>query len=99
METKICKTCGRELSVENFKKTRWGDRVNVCTECAVKKMRENKSRKEAEMVQEKIRVRRETEERRSVLESYTARELMEELARRGYRGELTYVHKIDITNF
>ena len=30
------------------------------------------------------------------LKTYTARQLMEELAKRGYRGELEYVKKINI---
>lgn len=30
------------------------------------------------------------------LKMYTARQLMEELAKRGYRGELEYVKKINI---
>jgi hypothetical protein len=38
-------------------------------------------------------------ERQKMLEQYTPRELMNELARRGYTGELTYTMRIDITNF
>ena len=33
------------------------------------------------------------------LDKYTPRELMTELARRGYEGRLTYKQVIDITNF
>ena len=33
------------------------------------------------------------------LKMYTARQLMEELAKRGYRGKLEYVKVIDISNF
>lgn len=36
-----------------------------------------------------------------MVSDFTSRELMEELARRGYRGQLEYteVRRIDITNF
>ena len=37
METKVCKDCGRELPITSFKLSRYGVRVAVCTECAVKK--------------------------------------------------------------
>jgi hypothetical protein len=36
-------------------------------------------------------------EDRPKLEQFTPRELMEELARRGYAGTLTYTHKVDIS--
>jgi ribosome-binding protein aMBF1 (putative translation factor) len=99
METKICKDCGRELPIKMFKKTRYGDRVSVCTECATKKMRENKEKKR---IEEAIKVREQARidaEVKTTLSSFTPRQLMEELARRGYKGELTFVQKIDITNF
>ncbi|MBR0291023.1 MAG: hypothetical protein IJQ79_02700 [Bacteroidales bacterium] len=37
--------------------------------------------------------------RKPSISSFTPRELMEELARRGYRGKLTYQQEIDITKF
>ena len=59
METsRICKDCGRELPIENFKKTRFGDRVHVCTECATRKLRENKAKKRIEKERKEIRKRR-----------------------------------------
>lgn len=92
METKICKVCGRELSVEHFKITRSGSRVDTCTECATKKLRENKAKKLADARQSVIDMK---------LCNFTPRELMEELARRGYKGKLTYTRteEIDIENF
>lgn len=33
------------------------------------------------------------------LDKFTPRELMEELARRGYRGKLAFTQEIDITSF
>lgn len=98
-ETKVCKCCGRELPIKNFKKTRWGTIVSVCTECATQKLRDNKIRKQQEEEMAKAREYAKKSERQKMLKQYTPRELMEELARRGYTGELRYTTKIDITNF
>ena len=38
-------------------------------------------------------------ERKQAIDNFTPRELMEELARRGYRGKLQYTKEIDITKF
>ena len=97
--TKVCKCCGRELPLYCFKATRWGTRVSVCTECANQKARDNKLLKQQEKERFKALEDAKKSERQKILESYTPRELMEELARRGYTGELTYTMKIDITNF
>ena len=88
METKICNTCGRELPIENFRKTRWGGQANVCKECMCnKRVATHKKNKE--------------QQHKLALADYTPRQLMEELARRGYEGKLTYtkIETIDITNF
>lgn len=88
-----CKTCGRTLPlVGNFKRTRWGSYAHVCNDCATKK------RMETVVTMKETKVK-ETHELR--LKDFTPRELMEELARRGYEGKLTYtrVETIDITNF
>lgn len=42
METKICKECGKEHPLSNFKPTRWGTRAEVCNECVAIKRNENK---------------------------------------------------------
>ncbi len=88
METKTCKECGMELELSNFKKTRWGGVCNVCNQCSAKKRTETK---QLFLIKE----------REKGLEQYTPRELMEELAKRGYKGKLTFtrVEEIDITNF
>lgn len=101
METKICKDCGRELPIENFKKTWKGTRVNTCTECATKKLRENKKKKLLELEQKGLEQARINNEAKKALAAFTSRQLMEELARRGYKGQLEYtrIEKIDITNF
>lgn len=100
METsRICKDCGRELPIENFKKTRFGDRVHVCTECATRKLRENKAKKRIEKAMQVKEEARKEAEVKTALGAFTPRQLMEELARRGYEGKLVYRQIIDITNF
>src|SRR5690606_6491947 len=96
-ETKVCKCCGRTLDISNFKATRWGGKVSVCTECATKKLRENKQKKLDEQKQKVEDMR--AEARQLCLADFTPRELMEELKRRGYEGHLTYVetHTIDLS--
>lgn len=36
-ETKTCSTCGRELPLSAFRKTRWGGTANFCNECIAEK--------------------------------------------------------------
>jgi ribosome-binding protein aMBF1 (putative translation factor) len=99
METKICKDCGRELPETNFKKTRWGTLANVCNECATRKrmatianLKEDEKRAVEHAINEKRALR---------IHDFTPRELMAELARRGYQGTLTYTetHEINIADF
>lgn len=86
METIKCKTCGKELPEENFKRTAWGGRAHVCNACVQIKYKEGRAKKKQQ-------------EAAQGLESYSPRELMIELAKRGYTGTLrfTQVHNIDIT--
>ena len=98
-DKKSCICCGQVKTLDHFKMTRWGKRVNVCTECANQKARDNKIRKQQEQEIAKAREDAKKSERQKMLEQYTPRELMNELARRGYTGELTYTMKIDITKF
>lgn len=97
METKVCKRCGRELPVEKFKMSAYGKRVDVCTECSTAKLRENKLLKK-EM---KDNAQAVVEARTLRLKDFEPRELMEELRRRGYTGELQYVqvHRINLESF
>lgn len=101
METKVCRDCGRELPIERFKRNKFGQPVSVCIDCDTRKRRENKAKKgmEAALAIEKRLKAQKEEEVKTALSAFTPRQLMEELARRGYKGELTYVQKIDITNF
>ena len=96
-ETKVCKCCGRELPISNFKTTRWGSKVSVCTECSTNKLRENKKKRLDEQKQKVEDVR--AENRKLCLSDFSPRELMTELKRRGYEGTLTYVetHTINLS--
>lgn len=98
-ESKVCRCCGRTLDINNFKISRWGGRVSVCTECTTNKLRENKQKRLNEQKQKAEDIR--AEARQLCLSDFTPRELMAELARRGYRGKLqfTQVQEIDIENF
>ena len=94
---KKCKCCGRELPIYDFKASRWGGRVSVCTECATNNLRENKKKRldEQKQIVEDIKA----ENRQLCLADFSPRELMTELKRRGYEGTLTYVetHTIDLS--
>ena len=49
METKICKECGEERPISDFKMTRNGNRASVCICCVTAKLRETKANKRAQM--------------------------------------------------
>lgn len=101
METKVCKTCGRELPVENFHKGRANGVefvMSICHECwherqiaGRRKAKEKRVTKQIDLVEDAKRKR---------LSEFTPRELMLELKRRGYEGELAFVevHKIDLSS-
>lgn len=95
--TKICRDCGRELPIERFKRNRYGERVSVCLDCDTRKRRENKEKKRLRAAMDARQLMLKEEEDKTALSTFTPRQLMEELARRGYKGELTFVQKIDIT--
>ena len=96
METKICKCCGRELSLDHFKRGRYGY-VSVCLDCD-KKHRAEKRQARIDEQKKKVEDLR-AENRKLCLSDFEPRELMAELKRRGYEGQLTYVetHTIDLS--
>lgn len=82
---KKCTRCGRELPVTEFyKKSNAADGLqDWCKECFKEANKQQRKRKSGGAGSEELKM-------------YTARQLMEELAKRGYRGELEYVKKINI---
>lgn len=92
-ETKTCKRCGRVLPIEQMYRNVFGV-SNVCCEC-------RKEAYHATMAKRKERkdlVEQLEDAKSARLSSFTPRELMQELKRRGYEGTLTYmeVHTIDL---
>ena len=83
-EVKTCKRCGRELPESMFRITRWGHRADICSDCEKAKRAESMEAKKKEKEAE-AQCKRELK-----LCDFTPRELMQELARRGYQGELTF---------
>lgn len=93
---KTCKCCGRELPISSFKKGRWGY-VSVCNECD-KQHRAEHRKSRIEKAKQKIEDVR-AENRRLCLADFEPRELIEELKRRGYEGQLKYTktYTIDLS--
>ena len=94
METKVCKKCGRELSVENFainRRNKDGYQAE-CKECKAEYMKDYWLRKKAKKKENELI---EFEKKHKIytnkdLAKFTPRELMLELKARGYEGELLY---------
>lgn len=96
METRICECCGRELPVSEFINRTFGA-SKICKKCNAAKSRESRLKKKEERSLEAELVNA----RNLRLQDFTPRELMAELARRGYRGKLEYVETrtIDLSAF
>ena len=92
METKVCKSCGKELPITEFAirgvRGHKGERkaTDFCKSCMAEKVANGRNN-----AVNKVKVMR--------LSDFTPRELMTELKRRGYEGKLTYVetHVIDLS--
>lgn len=96
METKVCKCCGRELPIGDFYVNVTGV-TSVCKACNSENRRKaalNRHKKEKQDLESEI-----NNAKIMRLAQFTPRELMEELKRRGYDGELTYteVRKIKLS--
>ena len=96
METRVCKTCGRELPIENFSKNAYGY-IGICKECNSKHRSEaatHRASKKQRSIENEL-----ANAKNMRLSEFTPRELMAELKRRGYEGTLTYVetHVIDLS--
>lgn len=94
-DTRKCKCCGRELPTSDFSRNRFG-LVHICKECA--KQHRSAGRKKTNEINDILRQLDDAKTMR--LESFTPRELMLELKRRGYEGTLTYTETrtVNITN-
>lgn len=96
METRVCECCGRELPVDSFIRRKYG-MSKICKSCNAQKILDAKRKKKetADLVEklENAKAMR--------LQDFTPRELMTELARRGYRGNISYTETrtIDLSTF
>ena len=85
-ETRICKVCGRELSINEFAKNGMGI-THVCKECVTNRKRSK--REETKLLKQQVQ---DAANARSLrLKDFTPRELMQELKNRGFDGKLKYV--------
>ena len=92
-ETQVCKCCGRELSISQFRRNGFG-LLQTCNECMSKKKSEGHKKRD-----DIADLRRQVAEARQLrLKDFQPRELMIELRNRGYEGTLVYTlrHEIDI---
>lgn len=98
METKKCSKCGCTKSIDDFyKNASMRDGLQSCCKDCQSEMRNGKS-----LVQVKPEAlagvnKRPFPDKDNPLSAYTPRELMVELHRRGYDGELTYTSRINIS--
>lgn len=96
-ETKKCSKCGRVKSVVDFhKNASMKDGLQThCNEC------QSDSRKQKPLLSVKPEAlagvnKRPMPDKNNPLSAFTPRELMQELHRRGYDGELIYTSRINI---
>lgn len=84
METKVCKVCGKELPLSEFKVTALSPNgINTCSKCCIEKARLSRSQNKKG-------------EGNNALSNFSPRELIEELRVRGYKGKLYYTHEINV---
>lgn len=99
METKICKVCGRELPISEFKKTGMSPNgIRTCNKCCAEKSRMAKEAKA--IAKEKEDGIGNTPSNQSecnpALAGFSTRSLIEELRARGYSGTLIFKKEIVI---
>lgn len=92
VKTQQCKCCNKEKPISEFFKNRLGY-TGICKDCANAHRKESREKK-SELVALRQQV---DDKRRMALSSYTPRELMAELKRRGYKFKMEYTetHIID----
>lgn len=85
METKVCKVCGQELPLSEFRKSPFTPNgIATCNKCVSKKIKKTKLFKET------------TGSTNTELAKFTPRELIEELKSRGYKGKLYVTRTIEL---
>lgn len=85
METKVCKVCGQELPLSEFRKSLLvPNGIATCKKCVNEKIKKTKLFKET------------TGSTNSELTKFTPRELIEELKSRGYKGKLYVTRTIEL---
>lgn len=85
METKVCKICGQELPLSEFRKSLLvPNGIATCKKCVNEKIKKTKLFKET------------TGSTNTELAKFTPRELIEELKSRGYKGKLYVTRTIEL---
>lgn len=85
METKVCKVCGQELPLSEFRKSPFTTNgIATCNKCVNDKIKKTKLFKET------------TGPTNSELAKFTPRELIKELRSRGYKGKLYVTRTIEL---
>lgn len=85
METKVCKVCGKELPLSEFRKSLLvPNGIATCKKCVNERIKKTKLFKET------------TGSTNTELAKFTPRELIEELKSRGYKGKLYVTRTIEL---
>lgn len=103
-QTKRCSKCGQELPISEFSKnSSMKDGLEpYCKKCKNKYVKELRQRHKAKIAKESgvypanFFDKNATGGGNPLLADFTARDLMEELRARGYRGQLEYTSKINL---
>lgn len=89
METKVCKVCGQELPLSEFRKSPFTTNgIATCNKCVSDKIKKTKLFKENN---KSLSGSTNTE-----LTKFTPRELIAELKSRGYKGKLYVTRTIEL---
>ena len=85
METKVCKVCGQELPLSEFRKSPFATNgIATCNKCISDKIKKTKL------------FNRTKSNSNSKLAKFTPRELIGELKSRGYKGKLYVTRTIEL---
>ena len=85
METKVCKVCGKELPLSEFRRSPFAPNgIATCKKCVNEKTERTKLLKKT------------ANSTNSELVKFTPRELIEELKSRGYKGKLYVTRVIEL---